>query len=229
MRPPSRHSAGTVMMEMILVLPFLVFVLLLIFYFGRGVVYVQQVQVADRFSAWTQAQGAPRPGGNTLDEGYVLSQLFLNRPQQQVSVDHSSDFPTDASDALTQSGQNASADTGNLITKAISEFPKGSTATVTATIPSEIKFWQLLDQPIKHQHVRLGNDWKFANGWTQSKGTWVQSGSGPWMLYPARDTFFSDFENEMTPLDNEGNLLAHLIRGIYVLKPGYAGPTITVP
>ncbi len=232
MKKSTQHArAGTAMTEMVLVLPFLVFILLLVMYFGKGVVRLQHAQVMDRYEAWRLADGAPGPAANVQGGSAMMNQSFFGGAAQSVSADYSSAFPTDAADEFELMASNVSTDAKNLVTEAFDDFPKGATATMTTTHNESVALWQKIDQPVKHRHVRIGNDWAYSNRWVKNnKGEWVlQHADGTWILPPARDVFYDQLDNTLENLDQGGNRIAEYMRGTYLDKPAYRGPTINMP
>jgi Flp pilus assembly protein TadG len=224
-RPHRRR--GAIMMEMVLCLPLLLLLIVFLLYFGSGIMRVQHSQVADRYVAWQQAEGAPGP---TLDpNGVQMNQTFFFNNAQNVNSAADSAFPTDAGDDLTTAAGRYTADTQSLVAQALGDFPSGSRARFDTSYPNSVPVLQRFEGPITHQHIRIGNDWKFVNGWIEVKSEWKQSGAGPWMLQPVREYFYPDLDNRLANLIDQGNPLASGAASLYSTKPAYIGPTITYP
>lgn len=220
------------MIETVFSLLFIIPILFLIFFFGKGIVKVQHAQVVDRYVAWQIVPGGPGPSADPDNQNVLLNKAFFDGKAQSITYDAITVLPqgddTNASPtALTNAGQLVSNDTGTLMSKAFEEFPSILRATFTTSLPSEIAFWEQFDRPITHMHQRIDNEWKFVNSWTKkADGTWVESGDGPWMLYPVRDALLLDIESQLKILENMGDPLGTMMRSVYSAKPGYAGPTV---
>ena len=251
-----RALRGTVMMELCLVMPLLFLLLSFLFFFGRALMRVQFAKVADRYVAWEQASGrAPAIIGNDALTGTRVGEAFYAPapyfdanagPSITAAVNaDSTDFPADAANDLTQACQTLqtlSPGASDVATQVVADFPNGISVNLDTTYTSSIKWWQLLEQPIKHTHVRPGNDWKFVNQFLSNPANtnyvtatnpqgWSQVGSsrGPWMLGsskganpgPVNQTFFTDLDGKLSDINNP---VANYLLSIYSGKPGYAGP-----
>jgi hypothetical protein len=226
------HRAdGTAMAEMILVLPLLMIVLALLLYFGRGVVRTQHAQVMDRYEAWRQARGAPGPRADSAAGNEQLNQTFFGSNAAGIEYEGSDAFPSRATDQLIQAAaaRNVPAEyrLSQLIDATIGYNDRGRTVRMTTSHADRARIWQRYNQPTRHQHTRIGNDWAHVNGWTAAStpAGWRRSGPfGPNVLPPIRDIYWPDFDAE---LNNTANPLAEAIRGLYLGAEGYAGPAVT--
>ena len=232
--------------EMVLVLPLLFVILALLVFFGRGIVRVQHAQVMDRYEAWRQAAGAPGPAMGGTPSNEQMNQLFFGAKADSIEYAGSGYFPGQAADQLLhevsqweQSGSPSEFrlyDTGELLTtvEAILAYTdNGRTVAFKTQHANAVPLWERFNGPIRHGHVRIGNDWAHVNGWsvTTAGGAgsleyrqWNRAGPyGPNILRPIRDTHYPDLDADLTSL---GNPLAQAIRGIYLSQPGYRGPNV---
>jgi hypothetical protein len=223
-RNPRRR--GTAMMEMVLALPLILLILALLLFFGKGIMRVQHSQVADRYEAWRLAEEAPGP---TAD-GMQIGQTFL-KGAETITSDTNGFFPPDAGDNLILAGGRISTDTQSLTAQALTDFPNGRQARFNTTYANTVPALQRFQGAITHQHTRIGNDWKFVNGWREFNSEWIQKANGddPWMLQPVDEYFYTDLDARLTPLIEMPNALASGAAALYTAKPGYKGPTVTFP
>lgn len=227
---PLRSRHGSAMMETVLVLPFLVFILLLVMFFGRGVARVQHTQVMDRYEAWRLAAQSPGPSANQNEGNPQMNILFFGEAAKSIDFNSSNYFPTDAPVSLQSAGQQFSTDTGALVDLAYQNFARGVRVEFKTSHQTDTRLWQRFEVPITHSHTRLDHDWKFVNGWRVQNNQWEPNGTGPWMLSPpVRDLFFQRFDNDMTAMVNQGNQLAAILQSVYSARPAYVGPNIVLP
>ena len=218
------------MTEMILVLPFLMLILAMVFYFGRGVVRIQRTQSMGRYEVWRSTARAPgprysEPGG---PHGPLLNDTFFAGNAKSIGRSHWHDwFPDDAAHELEDEAQNFSSDTGELVEESHEAFPNGRTLRLSTKHDESVPLWKQFNRSIQHRHTRLDHEWKFANNWSGSGPNARQSGGGTWMLPEVRDVFMMDLDEPLEQLQNGGNYLAGNIRGIYTRRPHYRGPDVT--
>lgn len=234
---PRLKRSGTAMGEMVLVLPLLMLILALLIFFGRGVVRGQHAQVMDRYEAWRSVSAAPGPAAQGATDNPQLNQLFFGANAESIEYDLSSYFPGLAGDELTRAAAAVNAPNeyhlSELVETSLRYNDRGRTVTFNTQHANRRRVWERFDQPTRHRHTRLGNDWAHVNGWNADAdqqglgGTanWRRTGPyGPNVLPPLRDIFYPDFDADLA---NVGNPLADAIRGLYLSRPGYAGPTVT--
>lgn len=243
-RTPHRRSApararGAVMVEFVLALPFLVAVLMLVLYFGRGMMRVQHSHVVDRYEAWRVVwddydlngnfyANAPGPYPQPTIGNPLMNQAFFQ--DKAASVTHRRDtyFPDDAPEELATYAGSFSDEARQLVDRAHDDgsMPGGARVTFTASHTSDASIWERYERPISHTHTRIEHEWKFVNGIRKNADNWVYAGHGSWMMNAVADTFFTDFDDEMKTLADQDNRLASFLRSIYLQKPGYRGPTV---
>ena len=239
MRKRKRHnprSRGTAMTEMILVLPFLMLILAMVFYFGRGMVRVQRTQSMGRYEVWRSTARAPGPHYSEpsgIPHGPLLNDTFFAGNAESITDHHWHQhhwhawFPDDVYDKLEDEAQGVASDTGELVEEALDAFPTGRTIRLSAQHEESVPLWKQFNKSIRHRHTRIDHEWKFANNWTGSGPNARYRGGGTWMMPEVRDVFMMDLDEPLEQLQDGGNYMAGNIRGIYTRRPHYRGPDVT--
>jgi hypothetical protein len=222
------------MSEMVLAMPFLVLILLLLFFFGRGLVRAQRVAVMDRYEAWRQASAdAPGPHAQIDDGHTLLNQTFYGGNADAIDYDGADLFPPDAPrELIAEAAAFATrAKTVELVNDVYDQFARGRSVRFRARHDEAIKAIRDMDlvRPVASRHTRLGHDWRFANGWRRdSDGEWEPRTGGTSMLGPLRDVFYPAFDDQLESLASN-NSLARMLRGMYLNEPAYRGPEVWRP
>ncbi len=222
-----RRQGGTIMFEILLVLPFLILVFLLMIYFGHAVTRMHTSWTIDRYTAWQHVEQAPAPGQNTALRTQEVGELFARPGRQGLSFSSADRYPLLARDLFERAaGALGGVETEQLVRTAHEQFPHGYTARYVSRYNEWLSFEQRLgDTAIRHEHTRIGNDWKFANGWRLRDGQWEHGGSGPWMLPQARRTFYQWFHEDLEALGSQ-TPMAGMLRRLYEYRPSYRGPEV---
>jgi hypothetical protein len=99
--------------------------------------------------------------------------------------------------------------------------------------------------PLQRQHVRIGTDWSYTNDWRASSPLWQDTRGteiGIGHLRANRDAFYLSYDSSLDAIDGNNlpeysdqpsgpqnvdmDSLAGLVRSMYLLAPGYRGPTV---
>ena len=232
----SPFAAAAVISEMVLAMPLLVLILVLLFYFGRGMVRVQRAQVADRYQAWLEVGRGPGPGRDGATE--QLNQVFFARNAESLDIDQADQFPAESTEELVEAVGAVDADAALLAERLAAALPSGRLVRLEAVHGETVPVWRQFEGPIRHTHVRIEHEWRFVNGWRRdtelapqpwpSHEAWYAGGSAASILSPLRRTFFSELDDRLDELDPDGPAgdMIRMIVGLYAADPGYAGPTI---
>ena len=223
---------GSAMFETMLVIPFLLFLLLVIFYVSKDSVRAQHGQALVRYEAWRQAtaEGMPAAQSDAPRKHPQLNSLFFGGGAARLEGHVTSAFPSTAIDNLVSALSDA--DANLLATKMREHFDRGRTASFASTHSDDLPLWQRFNGAITQQHRRIGHNWRFVNSWELGTAgeKWVHAGSGPWLLNPpAQEAFFEAVDQPLANFAAEGNVLAESIRQVYRGKPVYVGPTVYTP
>ncbi|MCC7192608.1 MAG: pilus assembly protein [Phycisphaeraceae bacterium] len=218
----SRRFRGTATTELVLVLPFLAFILALLIFFGRAMVRVQRAQVMDRYEAWRTAAYAtpsfPRAGD---DNDQLNDSFFGGNAQAIVPID-----PDPLPDNAPRGWINASSvtqDTQDLAQSLLSRLPHGIGAGFSTTPLLRQDYLSFLEGPIFHKHTRTSHDWAYVNGWSVDR--WDPASPRADNRTAMREVFFQRFEGELGPY-RDRNVLAASTLNLLSVQPGYAGPAI---
>lgn len=223
-----RTSApGTAMIEMVLVLPLLFVLIALLLFFGREWVRMQDATSMDRYEAWRQAEHATGPGVIHGDDAQHLNAMFFAGQASAIHHHHAATFPPDATDELAFAAGDRSADAANLVDALVATLPTGHRVTMSTEQPEQPGIWTELQGPIRHQHLRIANNWRFVNGITFDDGQW--RGAGPQVTHQraVRDAFLDQPLDQVLADEADRDIqLAQALRNLYLHTPGYAGPDV---
>jgi hypothetical protein len=244
-----RARRGAAMSEMVLVLPFLLIILSLVFFFGRLMVRAQHIQAMSRYETWRDVIEAPGPAPRLPGPNYhQLNLTFLN--QMAADLDHSQDsdeFPEQMYVDLIDAAAGASDDAGRLA-ESLLYAPPGSRTRMShghregfrAAYTTDIPFWRHFEGPIRRDHARIGHEWHFSHDWTAGPDRWTGQAQPPHHLRALRDVFLNDFDEFLDALDGDSEpeyptddtqrsnteQLASFIRSLYLHEPAYRGPIV---
>lgn len=230
-RPRRMHrSRGTAMTEMILVLPVLMLVLALVFYFGRAMVRVQRAVVMDRYETWRRVADAPGPlAFDGDDQNRQLNTAFFAGNASSIHGSVSDHLSREPSEALYEASAKYSSDTSLLVEQSHDSFVNGMTVRFNTHHQETIPLWAALNRSINHSHTRIQNDWRFVNGWDHQGPDAKPAGNGPSMLPEVRDVFLLGLDDSLQAFQsNSGNHLAGSVRRLYLERGGYCGPTLNL-
>ena len=237
--PAARRSLGAVMTEMVLAMPFLLLVLSLLFFLGRGMVRLQRAWVMDRYEAWREVARSWGPASNDPLGSPQLNDTFFAGRATAISQSTDGWFPDNARDELESAAGAFSGDTQSLVREAHDAFADGRSVRLTTQHSESMTLWKQFDHTYAHRHSRIEHEWKFMNRWIgagasqerprgeDDDGIVHGAGSdGPWMLPETRDVFMLDIDEPLRNLQEGGNYLAGSVRAIYTARPAYRGPRV---
>ena len=224
---------GSVMLEMVLALPFFFFVLSLLIFLGRGGMRLQQSHIVDRYEAWRDAEFAPGPHGTFEGGADQLNSAFFRGKGQSIDYYIEDFYPQDVVQALAAGVGSRSDDANNLVNEVLPTLDQGRHVVLVTHFKEENKVWAQLNQPITHGYVRIGTEWKFANGWEQmltdgkvkptEPGTHVDAAVNKVFVKGLDDILAQISKNSSSPK------LAAAMRGLYDDVPAYFGPDFPKP
>lgn len=221
------------MTELVLCLPLFLFLLSLVFFFGREMVRLQEATVMSRYESWRMAEHAPPPGPDAaaLSANLDMNDAFLRGDADEVAFRRGDGFPSEGDDALIDAAAAISIPAADYVDELTRSLPRGSTARFTTTYAEANGLWRRLAGPIDARHTRMANDWRHVNGLhlgdlASGEEAWMPTGPRVSNLDALREAFFDDFSNRLEVYADQGNELAGVIRGFYLQQPGYAGPEV---
>lgn len=156
--PCRRHTArrrrGTAMVEFVMCLPVLVFVLVLIWLLGWGLMHQQQVTISDRYTTWKELRGQP-VSGDHLNAWFYRSQAagvstWADAGQWETHED------------LVAAADRASPAAGRLAEEtALNTWPRGREVRIAASFPIELgSLFDALPNTVRSRHGRTGLPWR---------------------------------------------------------------------
>ncbi len=127
----SRRARGAAMVEFCLAVPFLVFIIALIFYFGSALKIQQEVKYGARHFAWRQALSVPATPG----------------PQE----------PAGTREALVDRVGDQGAELARVLF--LERFPRGADGYSSARVSTNIELFENFNETVQASHVREGVPW----------------------------------------------------------------------
>lgn len=211
-------SRGAVMSEFVLVLPLMVLVLALLFYFGHLLVQAQHTSVMTRYETWRQVQDAPGPRADEALNHPQLNQAFHRDEADRLHHARGDDyFPQQPYDEMIEAADELTDDAGELTdamihrTNGEHRFSRGRRNAFTVQFDAQADRWDRLsrgrfgnpsDAPFLRTHVRIGTNWLYTNDWRAGGPNWPDVGGGsPHHFRAARDVFFDDFDAALDAVD----------------------------
>lgn len=150
-----RRRRGAVMLETVMILPFLAVIIGLTFFFGRAIRNQQQVQTAARHMAWRNVAG-PWPAYDTAD---AYNQALYQGRANPCS-DGGGGGPDPVRTDYIQKADAASARAGKLADQAVTSWPDGVSDTASAGFPAEVGMWKWFKGDTHFRHSRDGVTWR---------------------------------------------------------------------
>jgi hypothetical protein len=155
-RRPRRR--GTALIEFVMAVPFLAFIIALIFFFGWSMTNQQHVKVSDRYTTWRETL----TNDSVTDDD--LNRLFFQRRAQNVDITRGSSASV-ASRSLVGEAGRWGRSAGELSDRLVAEFLPGDRSTeVGAEFRSSVGAWRRLTGAIHSRHDREGVQWEWRDG-----------------------------------------------------------------
>lgn len=243
------HRRGAAMTETVLVMPLLLVILSLVFYFGRMMVRVQHTQVMARYETWRSVIDAPGPHDDyDLGDYSDLNQTFFASNAEGLEHTTRNDaFPEEAYEELIAQASRSSEAAGDLAERLLYQpsgdtprFSHGRSEGFRVTYTTDVPLWRELEGPIRRRHTRIGHEWHFSHNWTAGPDEWRGSAQPPHHLRALRDAFLEEFDNYLDGIDgdsgeeypsdptqtNNNQVLAGFLRSLYLDEPAYRGPIV---
>lgn len=235
------------MIEGLLVLPFVLFILSLVVYFGFSMERMQRQMMTDRYEAWRGASRAPGPSMDTEPGSSTreLAETFYAGDNPTVTAEATDFFPVEPNNDLGQAATALDEGAGRLWNQYFSQFPRGRSLRFFVSDNSGVPLWdRLFVGSIVHRHTVMDTDWRFFNQvvkdnlWYddrdgQTKNVPEQADPPPAdfpILGPAnavREVFYSDFDRRLDPYTSD-NALAERLQDFYTTYPTYRGPELPI-
>lgn len=212
-----RERRGAVMVEFVLVLPLLMLVLALLFYFGSLAVRVQQGNAMARYEVWRSAMDGEGPGAASDGGADELRSAFY--PGEASAVERTwsaADFPELPYQRLMDGAGAASADAGRLAWAWVRDMdgrdrqPRGLGEVFEVSHAGAAERWGRISRavqrdaeaaanperaPLRRGQVRVRGAWGYIEQWRASSPTWLADLEGSTAAVDAtRDAFLDPLD-----------------------------------
>lgn len=189
------HRRGTAMVEFVLVLPLLLTVLAVTFFFGWAMMHKHQVVVADRYCAWRRVETGRWPS-----EGRINEVCFADRAKDVDLVSGGAVARTarDMVDAAAEGGPPVELLAEELV---VQRYPRGKRARVSATFRHAMAIWAKSAGAISHRHGREGVTWR-----RDEVSCWTT----------LRDQYYSGLDGALGQVPAPADGMAGMVRGLYL-------------
>ncbi len=214
------------MAETVLALPFLILILLFIFYFGRNSVRVERTHMMDRYEAWRMAGHGPGPRHDDTRGHPQMNDTWFNNNATSIRHEAHNAFPDDAPSRWEDEAGRRTDDAGMLVREMIDTLARGQTSRFTTRHDTENKLLKQFNGDMNATHTVQDHDWKYVNGFPHRAGPWDGRGPGAHIHGPLRDLFYEAFDSTLEGMSDALNPLARTMRSLYLDVPGYRGPKV---
>jgi hypothetical protein len=222
------RSRGAAMVEAVLVLPFILFILALIIYFGFQMERFQRATMMDRYESWLGATRAPGPSAGLDNRGVNdMNRLFFGGDLADALIHEPTPyFPREPHEYWRNTAGFNNSQAGTLADDYFDTFPRGRSSRFYVRHDTSIPLYDAFEGPLRHRHTRMDTDWRFVNGIRfDSEDGWVPSEPRVTPGDSVREVFYDQFDGRLQVYADE-NDLAEAIRSFYLNYPGYGGPTV---
>ncbi len=222
------------MMETVLVLPLVLVVLALLFFFGQAMTRLQRSSVTDRYEAWRQTQYAPGPGAefaknpvefgnaNMLDQAFFAgnaSDLSVADRAGRVNISEPSDLVADSARGIAPPSDSPVYDpdvAGDMILARHLRSPAWWRIDLATEHTSSVPLYQRFAGPVLHQHTVIDGDWSYGS-WIEQEHRGDRAQLGDILV---NDVHFIGDDDEQPPTndglaDLDDGLRPHGVIGVY--------------
>lgn len=192
-----RFEAGSAMMEMVLILPFLMLLLGLIMFFGWAVQCKQEVIVAARYASWHRTQL-----GNYPTEADIQQKVLEDRPSM-VSLSGSTPRVDTESDLINEVAARNPRSAAYASALFDTVYPEGHGAAVSASFQSTVGFFNRFTGDINDQSSREGEPWRRDDVYS-------------WQTLS--DQFYGDLDRGLNQVPDPARGMAQTLRGLFLAR-----------
>ncbi|WP_432799041.1 hypothetical protein [Poriferisphaera sp. WC338] len=215
------RQMGSVMAEAVMVMPLLIVVFALLVFFGYGMVRFQRDSMMDRYETWREVTD-----GEGVNDEAGLNAAFLGGNADAIKIHREDYFPGgarsifDASLADLEDPSQAA-----FIMDVVESFPSGRQLHFKTIHQEEVPIFHEMERPNRHGFLRIGNEWKFANGLRlDGSHGWVPTSPRLTHIDTIRETYYAEMDAFLDPMIDDGVEGADLMQQFYTFVPGYGGP-----
>ncbi len=235
-RRTARRSRGAVMVETVLILPFIMVMIVLIIYLGWNFRRAAQVTNMDRYAVWEEVTpGAPGP--DTQRQPDTMRNPRLNAAFYGLNGDlaETLDEHRDVRRYVPQGHEDLRDSQADETYSYYDEFLERNRAALYERFSAEHEhIADLLESMNMSEltrnsegHSRMDGDWRYVNGVRLLNGQWRPAGYRVTPGQSLREVFYAEFDDGLEPY-TDNNRLADAIQRFYLAYPNYIGPDINV-
>ena len=187
------------MIEFVFIMPFLGFLMLLIFFFGWSMMNQQHVKTAARYAAWRHVIGPSDATGMGVNQSFFAQRADIDK----LSIDYSAgpgqtlqDYAADVGAVDQQAGALAR-------TLAVDTFPCSSQARIGAEFLTNVRSWQRFTGAIVSQCGREGVEWR--------------RGQAD-LMQPMAEQFLGELNSKLDGIPGAGRSLGQVMRQLYLAQ-----------
>jgi hypothetical protein len=240
---------GTAMIEFVLSLPLLLLILMLVFFFGRGMVRAQHSIAMVHYELWRAHMPArhvvtgdtwPVAPAADAPNHLALNQTFHGgRSATRLQLRSDGSFPYLAGEHLVRTAENR--DVAEIMARIhLGRNDAGRTLSSSVTRPEQVPLWQQFDPEIRHTQTAFGHPFSYVYGFrvTEIAPAMVRWSYDPArrrdpnVMHSVRDVYFVELDQrlaDITGADDQANPLAQRVRDLYRAQPAYRGPGVPAP
>ncbi|MBI1373305.1 MAG: hypothetical protein GC159_11295 [Phycisphaera sp.] len=218
-----KRFRGTAMAEFVLVIPLIVVIIALLFYFGRLMIEAQKTTVMVRYETWRDVDGAPRPGSDESNGNPQLNTLFFDNKALNIThIGTDGVFPEEPYEKFTLAANDISPDAAILADTWLynpddtHRNPRGRHEAFGvqgtdrqrarwegATSISRKEIGNPEEESLlRRRHIRIADAWEYTHDWRASDDRWEDvGGNGRGHLRAVRDAFFMPFDEQLDAID----------------------------
>ena len=219
------RQRGTSMIEMVVVMPMLIFIFLMLIFFGRGMMRTERAVMNVRYENWRHATDAPGPQTDGTAINGQLNATFFGSNAQTLAIEHHrEDQRVEA--AWVDAAMQADNETAEFAASTASHLPAHLGTKLRVRHQME-PIYEAFEGEVLRRHQRMHSDWRYADGWRYDAEADAWHHADPYRDHDRaiRDRYLGQLDNQLEYLAG-GNTLAQHIRGVYLGNPGYRGPEI---
>ncbi len=213
---PTTRARGTVMIETVMVVPLILFILALMFFFGQLAVNINTAQRIARYEAWRHSIGGSGPRGQltaSADETEQLHGTFIG--DESVELTHyiatgDEAFPVNAHEELIAEAETFSEEAGTLAEALVYEpesdeerMPNGHQEGFVVAYPMNFPLLGTASREVFRMQARIGYEWRFSSSQFACADTWRGGRESDHHPRAVRDVFYMAFDEGLDDIDGD--------------------------
>ena len=230
------QPAGAAMIEMVLCLPLIFVVIILMYFMGSRMWYLQQTEFVIRYETWRAVHNGPSPrgyisSGSSTWNTDELRESFFGDQIDSLGIGWVSELrePYEAFEEFSQTVASEMPDSNidSYLEEVVNQQPQNVALQTNVNLSSQTQYLDQFASSITRRHARIGQGWwvfwpgrvQYEDGQTPPLNAGVDNQT------ELRDSFYRDFHESMST-QTQGNAWATSIRDFYQRRPWYRGPEV---